>query len=102
METINLARNQKLTSLIKGRTITGTSTTGSVLTVEFDDGSQMTIQTDGSTITVADGGTVAAVLQADTTLQLEFEDGSTLEITTAEETSCVMVRDSHRVMEYAD
>ena len=102
METKSLARNQKLTSLIKGRTITGASTAASVLTVEFDDGSVMTVQTDGSTLTIADGGTVAAVRQADTTLQLEFGDGSTLEIATAEETSCVMVRDSKHVMEYAD
>ncbi len=97
-----MARNQKLTSLIKGRTITGTSTADPVLTVQFNDGSVMTIQTDGSTLTIADGGTVAAVRQADTTLQLEFEDGSTLDIATAEETSCVMLRDSKRVMEYAD
>lgn len=97
-----MARNQKLTSLIQGRTITGTTTVDPVLTVHFDDGSLMTVQTDGSTITIANGGTVAAVRQADTTLQLEFEDSSTLDIQTAEETSCVMVRDRSHVMEYAD
>ena len=97
-----MARNQKLTSLIQGRTITGTTAIDPVLTVQFDDGSQMTVQTDGSTVTIAAGGTVAAVRQGDTTLQLEFEDGSTLDITTAEETSCVMVRDRSHLMEYAD
>ena len=97
-----MARNQKLTSLIQGRTITGTTTIDPVLTVQFDDGSQMTVQTDGSTVTIADGGTVSAVRQADTTLQLEFEDSSTLDIATAEETSCVMVRDRNHVMEYSD
>jgi hypothetical protein len=97
-----LARNQKLTSLIQGRTITGTTTVDPVLTVQFDDGSLMTVETDGTAITIAEGGTVAAVRQADTTLQLEFEDGSMLDIETAEETSCVMVRDRSHVMEYSD
>ena len=97
-----MARNQKLTRLIQGRTITGTSTIDPVLTVQFSDGSQMTVQTDGTVLTIADGGTVSAVRQADTTLQLEFEDGNTLDIATAEETSCVMVRDRSHLMEYAD
>ena len=97
-----MARNQKLTRLIQGRTITGTSTIDPVLTVQFSDGSQMTVQTDGTVLTIADGGTVSAVRQADTTLQLVFEDGSMLNIATAEETSCVMVRDRNHVMEYSD
>jgi len=97
-----MASNHKLTSLIKGRTIAGTSNAGDVLTLSFTDGSQMTVQTTGSSNSAATGGTINAVRQAGTTLALDFTGGGTLEIATAEETSSVMVRDKNHVMEYAD
>ncbi len=43
-----MTSNHKLTSVIKGRTIFGTSNQGDVLTILFDDGSQMTVQTAGA------------------------------------------------------
>ena len=97
-----MTSNHKLTGVLKGRTISGTSNQGDVLTVLFNDGSKMTVQTTGSSNSAATGGTVQAVRQAGTTLALDFEGGGTLEIPLAEETSSVMVRDKSGAMEYAD
>lgn len=97
-----MASNHKLTSLIKGRTIAGTSNQGATLTIVFDDGSQMTVQTTGSSNSAATGGKIHAVRQQGTELDLDFEGGGTLAIPLAEETSSVMMRDKNGVMEYAD
>ena len=97
-----MASNHKLTALLQGRTIAGTSNQNDVLTLSFTDGSQMTVQTAGSSHSASTGGTIKAVRQAGTTLSLDLESGSTLEIQTAEETSSVLVRDAKGVMEYAD
>lgn len=97
-----MTSNHKLTTLIKGRTISGTANVDSVLTVSFNDGSQMTVQTQGASNSAATGGTIQAVQQSGTTLALLCEDGSTQTIETAEETSSVMVRDKDHTMEYAD
>ncbi len=43
-----MTSNHKLTSVIQGRTISGTSNQGAVLTILFDDGSQRTVQTAGA------------------------------------------------------
>ena len=98
-----MAANHKLTTILKGRTLSGTSQSGGEMSVSFTDGSKLTIKTaPTNTNSASTGGTVKAVRQADTTLSLDFENGGTLEITTAEATSSVMVRDSSHVMEYAD
>ncbi len=97
-----MASNHKLTSLLAGRTISGTGNSGDALTISFDDGSKMTVQTAGSSNSASTGGTVQAVRQQGTTLSLDFAGGGTLEILTAEETSSVMVRDKSGTMEYAD
>ena len=97
-----MATNHKLTSLIQGRTIAGTSNQNDVLTVAFTDNSKMTVQTAGSSNSASTGGTVKAVRQSGTTLSLDMESGGSLDIQTAEETSSVMVRDAAGTMEYAD
>lgn len=97
-----MTSNHKLTGVLKGRTISGTSNQGDVLTILFDGGSKMTVQTAGASHSAATGGTVKAVRQQGTALALDFEAGGTLEIQTAEETSSVMVRDKDGGMEYAD
>ncbi len=97
-----MASNHKLTDVLKGRTITGTSNRGNVLTVGFDDGSTMIVQTAGSSNSASTGSAIAAVRQQDTTLHLDFENGQTLAIQTAEATSSVLVRDKNQGMEYAD
>ena len=97
-----MASNHKLTGVLQGRRITSGQGAGGVLTIGFDDGSAMTVQTAGSSASSRTGGTVKSVRQQGTTLDLDFTDGSTWEITTAEETSSVMVRDKNHVLEYAD
>lgn len=97
-----MASNHKLTHLIQGRTIAGTSNQNNVLTISFTDHSKMTVQTAGSSNSAATGGTIKAVRQQGTTLSLDMESGGTLEIQTAEDTSSVMVRSADGTMEYAD
>ncbi len=97
-----MASNHKLTSLLQGRTLAGTSNANSALTISFTDNSKMTVQTAGSSNSASTGGTVKAVRQQGTTLSLDMENGDTLEIPLAEETSSVMVRDAGGTMEYAD
>lgn len=97
-----MTSNHKLTTLIKGRTISGTANADNVLTVSFTDGSLMTVQTQGSASSASTGGTITAVQQSGTTLALLCEDGSTQTIETAEEMSSVMVRGKDHTMEYAD
>ena len=94
--------NPKLTALIKGRTIAGTSSSGNVMTINFTDGSVMTVQTAGNVNSGMTGHTVQAVRQQDTTLALDFEGGTSLQIQTAEATSSVMVRGKDHKFEYSD
>jgi hypothetical protein len=97
-----MASNHKLTSVLQGKTIAGTSNQNDVLTLAFTDHSKMTVQTSGSSNSAATGGTVKAVRQQGTTLNLDMDSGSTMEIQTAEETSSVLVRGADGTMEYAD
>ncbi len=43
-----MTSNHKLTSVIQGRTLSGTSNQGDVLTLRFEDGSKMAGQTAGA------------------------------------------------------
>ncbi|HLK57217.1 MAG TPA: hypothetical protein VKU00_11660 [Chthonomonadaceae bacterium] len=94
--------NNKLTGVIKGRTIIGTQNAADGMTLTFDDGSTLHVKTAGDRPVAVTGGTVQAVRQEGTTLELVFESGANLEIPLAEPTSCVMVRDKRHVLEYAD
>ena len=97
-----MSSNHKLTTTIQGRTISGTSNSNDKMTVNFTDGSAMTIKTAGSSNSAVSGQTVKAVRQQGATLSLDFENGTSLDIQTAEATSSVMVRDKNHTMEYAD
>ncbi len=98
-----MTSNHKLTGLLKGRTVTGTQSGSGALRITFSDGSVLTAQTGpGASESMSAGGVVQAVQQSGTMLALVFENGSTLTVSLGEETSSVMVRDAHNVMEYAD
>src|SRR5437867_1443838 len=97
-----MARNQKLTGILKDRRITEMQSQGGEMTIRFDDGSTMSVQTAGSAVRAMTGGRIRAVRQQDTTLSLDFEDGATLEIQTAAPASSVLVRDKEHTLEYAD
>lgn len=95
--------NQKLTKIIAGRTISGTSQADNLLTITFDDGSVMKIKVAPSnTNNAATGGKVLKVRQAGTDLELDFVSGGSVQFVTAEETSSVMLRDRGGNLEYAD
>ncbi len=97
-----MARNQKLTPLLAGRTIQSASQSDNVLTVTFTDGSTMKIKTGApGPAGSLPGHTVKAVRQTGTVMNLDL-DGSTATIRLAEATSSVMLRDAKGVMEYAD
>ncbi len=95
--------NQKLTKLIAGRTISGSSQVDGLLTITFDDGSTMKVKVATSnTNSATTGGKIKKVRQGGTELDFDLEDGSTLTIITAEETSSVMLRDKAGGFEYSD
>ena len=95
--------NQKLTRIIAGRAISGTSQADGLLTITFDDGSTMKVKVAPSnTNSAATGGKVSKVRQEGTELDLDLEGGTTVRITTAEATSSVMLRDKAVKLEYAD
>ena len=94
-----MARNQKLTKVIAGRTIkAATVEAGSVL-VLFDDQSNMKIKTAGSA-TIPPGGKVKSVHEARAEFKIEFEDGSIATVQLADPGSSVAVRDRNNVVEY--
>ena len=95
--------NQKLTKIIAGRTISGTSQADGLLTITFDDGSTMKVKVAPSNTNAAvTGGKVLKVRQQGTELDLDLEGVSTVTIQTAEATSSVMLRDKAGKLEYAD
>ena len=98
----SMVRNQKLTAVLAGRSITAVDSRGGTVMISFDDGSTMTVQSDGTEPAGARAGRVKAVRQRGTTLALDFDDGGTLTLRTAEETSSVMVRDKSHGFEYSD
>ena len=97
--------NQKLTKLLKGRGIVSCTRQAGTLRVTFADGSVLTVRTAAgvaATHDTAAGRTVQEVQQAGTDLALVLKGGGSIAEKTAEETSCVMLRDKAGVMEYAD
>jgi len=98
-----VAANKKLTKILQGRTVEKVAEMDKRLTVEFHDGSKLTVKIgDGETSGTPVGLTVKGVRQKDTTLNLDFTDGSVLAVPLAEETSSVMLRDANGTLEYAD
>ncbi len=97
-----MTSNHKLSALLQGRTVQSTQMEGGVLTLLLDNGAVMTVQTGGPVVGEAAGSPIRAVRQAGTTLCLDLDNNTSLQITTAEETSSVLVRDSHHALLYAD
>jgi len=93
--------NNKLTGVIQGRTVQGTSNADDKLSIHFDDGSVMTVQTQGNSNSAFTGGKVTSVWQTSTALTLGFENGAKWDVPAPEETASVMVRDRDHKLEYA-
>jgi hypothetical protein len=100
-----MSRNQKLTPVIKGRTITQLSWDGAAALLKFDDGSTLRIHTPAPPPAKSPApplGRVRAVRQSTEAIAFDLETPSTLLLQLAEATSCVMLRDAKGVLEYAD
>lgn len=100
-----MRRNQKLTPIIKGRSIAQIGWEGPTASLHFDDGSVMRIHTSATPSAndpPATLGTVRAVRQSTEVIAFDLEDGSVIEIPLAESTSCVMLRNAKGALEYAD
>ena len=97
-----MARNQKLTRLIAGRSVTGLTAEPSRALLSFDDGSVMTVLLGAPAPAHPALGRIRAVRQAGTTLQLDFDELPTVAFTLAEATASVMLRDRNHLLEYAD
>lgn len=87
--------SSQLTSLLQGRSISGTSDSNGKKTIKFDDGSVLTlIVEDSGTNSASTGGSVESVRQEGNTLSLEFAGGGNITFSLAEETGSVELRDT--------
>lgn len=105
MTAARMHRNQKLTPVIKGRSIAQIGWDGATAMLHFDDGSVMRIHTPSAPAGNAPPpmlGKVRAVRQSTEAIAFDLENGSTLLLPLAEATSCVMLRDAKGALEYAD
>lgn len=99
--------NRKLTTIIKGRTISSVeqSDQSAAVDITFSDNSKMRIKTGGGQVPAPDdlkSRTISHVQQEDNTLRLISADNTSIDIPLAEATSSVMLRDKNNQMEYAD
>jgi hypothetical protein len=98
-----MARNQKLTPILAGRTVEQVRQSDNTISVRFTDDSIMSIKTAApATIQPFNHRTVKAIRQQDNVMHLDFADDSTVAIELAGPTASVMVRDHDNKLEYAD
>ena len=94
-----MARNQKLTKIITGRTVKAATVEAGGLLVLFDDESRMKIKTAGPA-TVPPGGKVKSVHESRAEFKIDFEDSSSATLCLADPGSSVAVRDKNNAVEY--
>jgi hypothetical protein len=94
-----MARNQKLTKVIAGRTVKAATVEAGGLLVLFDDESRMKIKTAGPA-TVPPGGKVKSVRESRAEFKIDFEDGSSATLCLADTGSSVAVRNKNNAVEY--
>jgi hypothetical protein len=105
MTAARMHRNQKLTPIIKGRSIAQVGWDGATAMLHFDNGSAMRVHTPApppKDAPPAPLGKVLAVRQSTEAIAFDLASGSTLQIPLADATSCVMLRDAKGTLEYAD
>ena len=105
MSSARMSRNQKLTPIIKGRTIAQIVWDGPTVQLHFDDGSALRIHTAGapkSDSPPAKLGRVRAVRQSTDAIVFDFDDDGSVQFALADAASCVMLRDAKGALEYAD
>ena len=95
-----MARNQKLTRVIGGRTVERATAEPGKLVIRFDDQSTMQVKTAGIADMFPPGGRIKAIQEDGAKFSLQFEDGSTVTLQLADTGASVAVRDSNNQVEY--
>lgn len=96
-----MLRNQKLTKVIKGRTVQSATVEPERLVVTFIDQSTMTVKTAPErAVTISTGARIKAVLDDADECTLQFEDGSSVALRLANPGAPVAVRDGNSGVEY--
>jgi hypothetical protein len=92
--------NQKLSRLITGRAVTGSSIANDILMVRFSDGSQMNVTiADGTSVTVPEK-TVSTIYQNTDDIDIAFSDGTFAKIALAEQNANISVRSAAGALQY--
>jgi hypothetical protein len=94
-----MARNQKLTKVIAGRTVEAATVEPGGVLVLFDDRSKMKIKTAGPA-TIPPGGKVKSIHETRAEFKIDFEDGSSATFCLADPGSSIAVRDKNNAVEY--
>ncbi|MEP7064474.1 MAG: hypothetical protein ABI889_00445 [Gemmatimonadota bacterium] len=105
MKTPRMTRNQKLTPIIRGRSIAQVGWESATAILHFNDGSVMRIHAPAAPPRDAPPailGKVRAVRQSTEAIAFDLEAGTSLQVPLAEATSCVMLRNVKGALEYAD
>jgi hypothetical protein len=93
--------NQKLTHLIKGRTIRDLQMNPSEVSLRFSDGSTMQVKVmESNSPPLKNGAKISAVFEQSTSLRILCEDESQLSLMLADPGSSVTVRDATGAIEY--
>jgi hypothetical protein len=96
-----MAMNQKLSTVLRGRTLTSVHQTGSSVTAQLDDGGTMTVQ---GTLEKSSGGQSGSVVDAHedgASLLLNLSGGASIVLKMNDPGGSVIVRDQHNVISYA-
>jgi hypothetical protein len=95
-----MRRNQKLTNLLKGRTVERVTAEPGKLVIKFGDQSTMQVKTAGIADILPPGGQIKAVQEDGVNFGLQFEDGPAENLQLADPGASVAVRDMNNQVEY--
>src|SRR5258705_4111303 len=96
-----MAVNLKLTHAIRDRVVQNFQLNGSVLLINFLDGSKMTVTiAECNSPPLQEGARIRQISEDQTKLLFECEDDSTLDLTIADPGNAVIVRDKNNQVEY--
>ena len=95
-----MRRNQKLTNVLRGRTVERATAEPGKLVIRFSDQSTMQVKTAGIAESLPSGGKIKAVQEDGAGFTLQFDDGSTATLQLADPGSSVAVRDQNNQVQY--
>jgi hypothetical protein len=97
-----MSRNEKLTRIIAGRTVSNIRSKPSETAIHFDDGSMLQIQGKpvGDYVQAA-SKKIAAIREDHDALHLDFDDGAELQLRVGDPGGSVVLRDASNKIEYA-